>query len=378
MPVPTVNMDAPPIIRIENVSKVFDEHIAVDQVSLEIYPGEYFSLLGGSGSGKSTLLRMLAGFDVPTKGKIYIDGVEVSEIPPYARPVNMMFQSYALFPHMTVESNIAFGLKQDKLPKAEIKKRVEEVLALVQMEQLSKRKPHQLSGGQRQRVALARCLAKRPKVLLLDEPLSALDKKLRDKMQFELVDIQEKLGMTFVMVTHDQSEAMTMSTRLAIMNEGALEQVGTPTQIYEFPNNRFAANFIGSTNMFEGTLIENEKDHALIKILDTGCDNCVFLVDHGVESQIGEDIWVAVRPEKVEISKTPPDNYSPERPVNCIKGVVSQIAYLGGLSTYHINLPNGQTLKATDFNIERKANNPTWDDTVYLTWEPNNIMVLTS
>lgn len=378
MPSPTVNMDAPPIIRVENVSKVFDDHIAVDQVSLEIYPGEFFSLLGGSGSGKTTLLRMLAGFETPSKGKIYIDGVEMREIPAYARPVNMMFQSYALFPHMTVESNIAFGLKQDKLPKQEIKKRVEEVLALVQMESLGKRKPHQLSGGQRQRVALARCLAKRPKVLLLDEPLSALDKKLRDKMQFELVDIQEKLGMTFVTVTHDQAEAMTMSTRLAIMNEGILEQVGTPTQIYEFPSSRFAANFIGSTNMFEGTLIENEKDHALIKVLDSGCDNCMFLVDHGVESQVGQDIWVAVRPEKVEISKTPPDNYNAERPINCIKGVISQIAYLGGLSTYHINLMNGQTLRATDFNIERKANNPTWDDTVYLTWEPNNIMVLTS
>jgi putrescine transport system ATP-binding protein len=371
-------MNAPPIIRIENVSKVFEDHIAVDQVSLEIYPGEFFSLLGGSGSGKTTLLRMIAGFEIPSKGKIFIDGVEVSEIPPYARPVNMMFQSYALFPHMNVEHNIAFGLKQDKLPKAEIKKRVEEVLILVQMQHLAKRKPHQLSGGQRQRVALARCLAKRPKVLLLDEPLSALDKKLREKMQFELVDIQEKLGMTFVTVTHDQSEAMTMSTRLAIMNDGALEQVGTPTQIYEFPNNRFAANFIGSTNMFEGTLTENEKDHAVVKPIDTGCEKCIFLVDHGVESQLGEDLWVAVRPEKVEISKTPPENYNFERPINCLKGVVSQIAYLGGLSTYHVTLPNGQVIKATDFNIERKANNPTWDDTVYLTWEPNNIMVLTS
>jgi putrescine transport system ATP-binding protein len=378
MALPTVNMDGPPIIRVENVSKVFDDHIAVDQVNLEIYPGEFFSLLGGSGSGKTTLLRMLAGFEVPSKGKIFIDGMEVSEIPPYARPVNMMFQSYALFPHMTVEANIAFGLKQDKLPNYQIKKRVEEVLALVQMESLGKRKPDQLSGGQRQRVALARCLAKRPKVLLLDEPLSALDKKLRDKMQFELVDIQEKLGMTFVTVTHDQAEAMTMSSRIAIMNEGIMEQVGTPTQIYEFPNNRFAANFIGSTNMFEGRLIENEKDHATIQLLDAGLENCVFYVDHGVESQVGQDIWVAVRPEKVDISKTPPENYNPERPVNCIKGIVSQIAYLGGLSTYHVNLPNSHSVKATDFNIERKANNPTWEDTVYLSWEPNNIMVLTS
>ena len=375
MSLPTVNFDAPPIIRIKNVSKVYEDHIAVDQVSLEIYPGEFFSLLGGSGSGKTTLLRMIAGFERPSKGKIYIDGVEMSQIPPYARPVNMMFQSYALFPHMSVESNIAFGLKQDKLPKNAIKQRVEEVLALVQMEQFAKRKPDQLSGGQRQRVALARCLAKRPKVLLLDEPLSALDKKLRDKVQFELVDIQEKLGMTFVTVTHDQSEAMTMSSRIAIMNNGALEQVGAPTQIYEYPSNRFAANFIGSTNMFEGTLIENEKDHALIEPLES---NCLFYVDHGVEGEVGQDIWVAVRPEKVEISKTPPENYNHERPKNCLQGVVSQIAYLGGLSTYHVKLPTGQVIKATDFNIERKADNPTWDDTVFLTWEPSNIMVLNS
>lgn len=371
----TVNMDVPPIIRIENVSKMFEDHLAVDQVSLEIYPKEFFSLLGGSGSGKTTLLRMIAGFETPSKGKIFIDGIDIRDIPPYARPVNMMFQSYALFPHMSVESNIAFGLKQDKLPKNVIKQRVEETLALVQMEQFAKRKPDQLSGGQRQRVALARCLAKRPKVLLLDEPLSALDKKLRDKMQFELVDIQEKLGITFVTVTHDQSEAMTMSTRIAIMNNGALEQVGTPTQIYEFPSNRFAANFIGSTNMFESTLVENEKDHASIEPVDGGC---LFHVDHAVEGQVSQEIWVAVRPEKVEISKTPPENYNPDRPINCLKGVVNQIAYLGGLSTYHIILPNKQVIKATDFNIERKADNPTWDDTVYLTWESNNIMVLTS
>lgn len=371
----TINYDVPPIIRIDNVTKVFEDHIAVDHVSLEIYPGEYFSLLGGSGSGKTTLLRMLAGFERPTSGKIFIDGADMTHIPPYARPVNMMFQSYALFPHLSVENNIAFGLKQDGLPRAAVQHRVQEVLELVQMADFAKRKPHQLSGGQRQRVALARCLAKRPKVILLDEPLSALDKKLRDKMQFELVDIQEKLGMTFVMVTHDQSEAMTMSSRIAIMNKGALEQVGTPSQIYEFPNNRFTANFIGSTNMFEGTLVENEPDHAIIEPLEL---NCRFYVNHQVEGEVGQDIWVAVRPEKVEISKTAPDNFNPEQPVNCMQGRVNQIAYLGGLSTYHVDvaLPDHRVVKSTDFNIERKNDNPTWEDTVFLTWEPNNIMVL--
>jgi len=370
-----MNTDAPPIIRIENLTKVFNDHIAVDHVSLDIYPGEFFSLLGGSGSGKTTLMRLIAGFEMPTSGKIFIDGVEVSQIPPYARPVNMMFQSYALFPHMSVEANIAFGLKQDQLPKAAIKSRVEEVLELVQMSAFGKRKPDQLSGGQRQRVALARCLAKRPKVILLDEPLSALDKKLRDKMQFELVDIQEKLGMTFVMVTHDQAEAMTMSTRIAIMNNGTLEQVGTPTQIYEFPTNRFAANFIGSTNMLEGKIIENHRDSALLEAYET---NVSFKVGHGLEGDIDHDVWLAVRPEKVDVSLTPPPGYDPQNPVNCIQGVVNQIAYLGGLSTYHVLLSNGTVWRATDFNIERKNDNPTWEDTVFLSWEPKNVMVLTS
>jgi putrescine transport system ATP-binding protein len=363
-----------PIIRIENVSKIFDDHIAVDQVSLNIYPGEFFSLLGGSGSGKTTLLRMLAGFETPSSGKIYIDGKDVSHIPPYARPINMMFQSYALFPHMTVESNIAFGLKQEPLlPKEAIRQRTMEVLEMVQMSHLAKRKPHQLSGGQRQRVALARCLAKSPKVVLLDEPLSALDKKLREKMQFELVDIQEKIGTTFVMVTHDQSEAMTMSSRIAIMNNGALEQVGTPNQIYEFPQSRFAANFIGSTNMFEGHIIQNDADEAIIESEDA---NCLFYVDHMIEGLDNQKIWVAVRPEKVDISVEPPENYNPENPHNCVQGVVAQIAYIGGLSTYHVRLPNGKMLKATDFNVERKGNYPTWNDIVYLSWEPSNIMVL--
>lgn len=370
-----MNTDAPPIIRIENVTKVFDDHIAVDHVSLEIYRGEFFSLLGGSGSGKTTLLRMIAGFELPTSGKIFIDGVDMSHVPPYARPVNMMFQSYALFPHMTIEANIAFGLREDGLPKAAIKQRVEEALDLIQMSSLGKRKPHQLSGGQRQRVALARCLAKRPKVLLLDEPLSALDKKLREKMQFELVDIQEKLGMTFVTVTHDQAEAMTMSTRIAIMNNGSLEQVGNPTQIYEFPTNRFTANFIGSTNMVEGKIIENNSDSAIIE-----CDDpsICYKVDHGMEGDVGHDVWVAVRPEKVDISLTPPPGYDPQNPVNCVQGIVSQIAYLGGLSTYHVLLPNGIVWRATDFNVERKSDNPTWDDTVYLYWEPKTVMVLAS
>ncbi|MDO8954730.1 MAG: ABC transporter ATP-binding protein [Gammaproteobacteria bacterium] len=370
------NTNVNPIIRVENVSKIFDDHIAVDQVSLSIYPGEFFSLLGGSGSGKTTLLRMLAGFELPSSGKIFIDGKDMAHIPPYARSINMMFQSYALFPHMSVESNIAFGLKQEPLmPKEAIRQRTMEVLEMVQMAHLAQRKPHQLSGGQRQRVALARCLAKKPKVVLLDEPLSALDKKLREKMQFELVDIQEKIGTTFVMVTHDQSEAMTMSSRIAIMNNGALEQVGRPNQIYEFPHSRFTANFIGSTNMFEGQIVQNEGDEAIIATEEA---NCLFYLDHSVEGFENQKIWVAVRPEKVDISVEPPEDYNQENPHNCVQGVVAQIAYIGGLSTYHVRLPNGKILKATDFNVERKANNPTWNDVVYLSWEPSNIMVLSS
>jgi len=364
-----------PIIEIKNVSKYFDDVTAVDQVSLTIHQGEFFSLLGGSGSGKTTLLRMLAGFELPDQGKIIIDGVDMTTMEPFHRPINMMFQSYALFPHMSVAANVAFGLKQEKLSKIEIKQRTDAALEMVQMADLGKRKPHQLSGGQRQRVALARCLAKRPKVVLLDEPLSALDKKLREQMQFELVDIQEKLGITFVMVTHDQAEAMTMSTRIAVMNNGWLEQIGTPSEIYEFPVNRFAANFIGSTNMFEAKVLENEADNVRLRSSEARCD---FHIDHAIQASEKQTLWLAIRPEKMFIELEMPKDYDEKHPVNYLKGKVEDIAYLGGLSTYHVRLPSKKLVKATDFNIERKSNHPTWGDEVYLSWEPQNLMVLTS
>lgn len=364
-----------PIIRIENVTKVFDDHIAVQDVSLEIRPGEFFSLLGSSGSGKSTLLRMLAGFETPTSGKIFIAGKDMSKVPPYERPVNMMFQSYALFPHMNVWQNIAFGLKQDKLSKQEIESRTDEMLKLVGLQNLGTRRVHQLSGGQRQRVALGRCLAKRPKVLLLDEPLSALDKKLREQMQFQLMDLQEKMGISFVMVTHDQKEAMTMSNRIAIMSEGSLEQVGTPTEIYEFPRNRFTAEFIGKTNLFECRVKKTSPEDTFFESLEV---NCEFHLSQGIEGTEGQTFWIAIRPEKIDISTMPPKEYSEEKPRNCLKGKVQDIAYLGGLSTYHIRLDNGVRVQVLDFNVDRKTDHPNWEDTVYLTWGEQTMMVLSS
>lgn len=375
MKIPAVNTHQPPIIKILNLSKIFSGQIAVNQVDLNIYPGEFFSILGGSGSGKTTLLRMLGGFETPTSGKIFLDGQDMENVPPYSRPINTMFQSYALFPHMNVWQNIAFGLKQDRLSKDEVQTRTEAVLKLVQMEKYAKRKPQQLSGGQQQRVALARCLAKQPKVLLLDEPLSALDKKLREQMQFELVDIQEKTKITFVMVTHDQAEAMTMSTRIGIMNNGSLEQIGAPSEVYEYPQNRFTAEFIGTTNTFT-CKVAMFGDHDMVVLSEEA--DCQFWVDRALDVSEGQTLWCAVRPEKIEVSKRPPDDYNPAKPRNCLKGVVADIAYLGGVSTYHVKLPNGKVIKATDFNVERDAEHPTWEDTVYLSWDPASIMVLTS
>ncbi len=364
-----------PIIRIENVTKIFDDHVAVQETSFEVNQGEFFSLLGGSGSGKTTLLRMLAGFETPTSGKIFIAGKDMSNMPPYERPVNMMFQSYALFPHMNVWQNIAFGLKQDKLSKSEIEYRTEEMLKLVGLQQHKKRKVHQLSGGQRQRVALARCLAKKPKVLLLDEPLSALDKKLREQMQFQLVDLQEKMGISFVMVTHDQKEAMTMSNRIAIMNEGFLEQIGTPTEIYEYPRNRFTAEFIGKTNMFECKIQTRTPQETIFSSEQV---HCTFRLNHGVEGAEGQTFWIAIRPEKIDISTSKPADYDEKNPINCLKGKVQDIAYLGGLSTYHIRLNENTLVQVLDFNVDRKTDHPNWEDTVYLTWEEQTMMVLAS
>ncbi|QJE74836.1 polyamine ABC transporter ATP-binding protein [Aerophototrophica crusticola] len=364
---------AKPYVRVEKVTKKFGDFTAVDDVSLSIYRGEFFSLLGGSGSGKTTLLRMLAGFEQPTEGRIFIDGVDMSGVPPYERPVNMMFQSYALFPHMTVEGNIAFGLHQDKVPKAEIQDRVREVLELVQLAQFGKRKPHQLSGGQRQRVALARALVKRPKILLLDEPLGALDKKLREQTQFELVNIQEKVGITFVIVTHDQEEAMTMSSRIAVMNRGYIAQVGTPTEIYEYPNNRFVAEFIGSVNTFSGRVIESAQDHSLVRSEEAGCD---LYISHPSHIATGTPCWVAVRPEKVTISKDQPMGGEPGR--NQTQGVVKEIAYLGDVSIYDVELDSGKRVRVTAPNVTRRTEMPiTWEDRVHLSWRPFAGSVLT-
>ncbi len=359
------------ILRIDNVSKRFDATLAVDSVSLDIHKGEIFALLGGSGSGKSTLLRMLAGFEKPTSGRILLEDQNITSLPPYERPINMMFQSYALFPHMSVEKNIAFGLKQDGLPKSEITDRVVEMLRLVHMSQYARRKPHQLSGGQRQRVALARSLAKRPKMLLLDEPMGALDKKLRTEMQLEVVDILENVGVTCMLVTHDQEEAMTMANRIGIMDSGWIVQTGAPKDIYETPNSRMTAEFIGSVNMFEGQIVEDEADHVVIQshLLDTP----VF-VNHGITSAVEDpNVWVAIRPEKTTISTE-----KPSRDHNWSSGVVYDIAYLGGHSVYYIKLPSGKVVQSTHVNTHRHSEQPTWDDPVFVSWEPASAVVLNS
>jgi putrescine transport system ATP-binding protein len=343
----------------------------VDDVTLSIYQGEFFSLLGPSGCGKTTLLSMLAGLEMPTRGKIFIDGVDVTRRPAYDRPVNMMFQSYALFPHMTVEQNVAFGLKQERRPKAEIRERVKEALKLVQMEKYGHRSPHQLSGGQRQRVALARSLVKRPKLLLLDEPLAALDKRLREQTQFELVSIQEEVGITFILVTHDQEEAMTMSSRLGIMDHGRLRQIGPPNEIYEYPHSEYVADFIGSINKFEGRVIEVGTDHILVDSEEAGGE---LYVSHSPDAPVGSQVKVAIRPEKIMISTV-----APKETRNVTKGVVRDIAYLGDVSIYHVELESEKVILATQPNLVRLAERPvTWDDEVYLFWRAENSIVLTA
>ena len=363
--------DAKPYIEIQDVTKKFGEFTAVDDVSLNIYRGELFSLLGGSGCGKTTLLRMLAGFETPTSGRILIDGVDMAHIPSYLRPTNMMFQSYALFPHMTVEQNVAFGLKQDGTPRAEIAQRVGDMLNLVQLGPYAKRKPHQLSGGQRQRVALGRSLIKHPKLLLLDEPLGALDKKLREATQFELMNIQDKLGITFIVVTHDQEEAMTLSTRIGVMNAGKIVQTGTPQEIYEFPSNRFVADFIGSVNMFEGIVTEDEPEYVRIQSDEAGS---TLYIGHGISCVPGAHVAVAVRPEKMVITHEPPESEE-----NRLTGTIREIAYMGDLSIYLVELDTGKTVKVTMPNLVRSAEQRlTWDDQVFLTWHDTAAVVLQS
>jgi putrescine transport system ATP-binding protein len=361
---------ARPYVQVEHITKAFGDFKAVDDVSLKIYQGEIFCLLGASGCGKTTLLRMMGGFETPTSGKIFIDGEDMTGVPPYERPVNMMFQSYALFPHMNVEQNVAFGLKQDRLPKAEIQQRVATMLDLVKMGDFARRKPHQLSGGQRQRVALARSLVKRPKLLLLDEPLGALDKKLREHTQFELISLQDKLGVTFVVVTHDQEEAMTLASRIGVMNHGEIVQAGTPSEIYEFPSSKFVADFVGSVNMFEGKLIEDEPQYVRIGSPELGA---TIYVSHGISAPPEAIVWAAVRPEKIFMSTTVPAG----GPDNVVRGAVQDIAYLGDLSIYLVRLPTGKIVRVTQPNTSRHAEAISSDQQVYLSWDATSPVVVT-
>jgi putrescine transport system ATP-binding protein len=363
--------DAEPFLKIENVTKQFGEFTAVDNVSLNIYKNELFCLLGGSGSGKSTLLRMLAGFEEPTSGRILIDGVDMAGIQPWNRPVNMMFQSYALFPHLTVADNVAFGLKREGVGRAEVKTRVAQMLDMVQLGHLAKRKPHQLSGGQRQRVALARSLIKRPKLLLLDEPLGALDKKLREETQFELINIQEELGVTFVVVTHDQEEAMTLASRIGVMNHGVIVQTDEPHDVYEYPNSRFVAEFIGSVNLFEGQVVQDEPDSVRIKSAEAGC---TLFVNHGISCSPDQIVHVALRPEKINISKE-----APEQTENCVRGEIEEIAYMGSLSVFRVRLESGKEVRVTQPNFNRSMGDRfTWEDKVFLFWDEDSSVVLTA
>ena len=366
----TVAVAAPKVLlSIHGVSKSFDGTLAVDDVSLNINKGEVFALLGGSGSGKSTLLRMLAGFETPDSGRIVLDGQDITALPPYLRPTNMMFQSYALFPHMTVEQNIAMGLKQDKLPKDEIAARVTAMLKLVKMEAYARRKPQQLSGGQQQRVALARSLAKRPKLLLLDEPMGALDKKLRTEMQLELVDILEKVGATCLLVTHDQEEAMTMASRIAIMSFGQIAQVGSPIDIYESPNSRMTAEFIGSVNIFEASIQEDNPDSIL---LTSALLDAPVFIDRGVTTSAeNTETLIALRPEKIYLTPDKPDGE-----FNWSQGTVENIAYLGDITSYYVKLASGKRVQATMANVERRGERPTWGDVVFVSWEASSPLLL--
>lgn len=361
----------PGYLSIRALRKEFDGFVAVDDVDLDVRQGEIFALLGGSGSGKSTLLRCLGGFETPTRGRIVLDGQRLDALPPYKRPVNMMFQSYALFPHMTVEQNIAFGLKQDGMAGDAIRRRVGEMLELVHMTALARRRPHQLSGGQQQRVALARSLAKGPKLLLLDEPMGALDRKLRSQMQLELVNIIESSGVTCVMVTHDQEEAMTMATRIAVMDAGWIQQVGKPDEVYEQPANRFVAGFIGSVNAFDGVIDEDLPEYVTVR---TPMFPAPIYIAHGITCYEGQPVAFALRPEKVMIGKQ-----EPQGDTNKAQGVIEDIAYFGSHSVYHVRLPSGARVLANFTNSQRWASDAlTWGDAVWVHWRDNDGVVLTS
>jgi putrescine transport system ATP-binding protein len=368
---PWLDPSARPLIRFENVTKRYGDVVAVAGVSLDIYQREFFALLGPSGCGKTTLMRMLAGFETLSEGRITLGGEDLSGVPPYRRPVNMMFQSYALFPHMSVADNVAFGLKQESLPKNEIAARVDEMLKLVNLRGYERRRPDQLSGGQRQRVALARSLAKRPKVLLLDEPMAALDKKLREQTQFELMDLQQRIGTTFIIVTHDQEEAMTVADRIAVMDHGKLVQVSTPSALYEQPNSRYVAEFVGDINMIEATVDRIAPGEIALKGDKLDCE---LRLTQSAEVKAGDRVAVALRPEKIRIAKEPLSSVS----ANCAQGTVYDIAYLGDLSIYHVHLDNGFVLKAAKTNVSRELEPPIgWDDKVFLSWTPDAGVLLT-
>jgi putrescine transport system ATP-binding protein len=365
---------APPFLAIEDVVKDFGGGaVAVNHVSLEIAKGEIFALLGSSGCGKTTLLRMLAGFETPTSGRILLNGQDLADIPPYECPINMMFQSYALFPHLTVWENIAFGLRREGMAKDKIVERVDAMLKLVQLGKFAQRKPHQLSGGQQQRVALARSLAKRPQLLLLDEPLGALDKKLREETQIELVNIVEQVGVTCVMVTHDQEEAMTMASRIAIMSEGKVLQVGAPGEIYETPATRFVADFIGNVNMMEGTLIEDEPDHCVID-----CKDVRHYVGHGITGSSGMSLSVAVRPEKIHLTRQEPALEATGGDFNRARGRIKNLSYFGSFTVYQLEIEGGRLLKVSQNNTQRHRDDElTWGDEAWAQWSRQSQVVLT-
>jgi len=359
-----------PQILLESVSKRYGEFVAVEDLNLAIFKGEIFALVGASGCGKTTLLRMLAGFARQSTGRISIDGADMTDVPPHERPVNMMFQSYALFPHMTVERNVGYGLRRLPLDAATRARRVREALDMVQLGPLAARKPHQLSGGQRQRVALARALIRRPKVLLLDEPLSALDKKLRERTQFELMDLQYQLGITFIVVTHDQDEAMALASRIAVMDRGKVLQVGTPSEIYEFPASRFVADFVGTTNLFESTVTARGGGIIRLACAEAGCE---LTVDDAGSFAPGQRVWLALRPEKIRLSKEAP---AAER-ANRLRGTVWELGYLGNRSTYQIKTTNGKLVTVFSQNERRTSEwSIDWGDEVYVSWGPDAAVLL--